>query len=441
MQLSGEQQKAFIWHDEESAWASNAMLQNLTNKDLFNVRVRFMRLLPSFRSCNGDYSEFKSTINGKETLDGIKNNVTINDDEALELAQSIWMDVMSSSRRGSDDEFMTFIEYMALIKRQAKGFINEYGKDSFEQIIGLVWMTATMRRNFELFGLYISLDFMKCALNSVALCFCSNVQWIEANLCWMWGNIIRQEEANEFLRTNAPGRSFKSVKVVAGDVFFTQDMILEFGFVYATFIYDRWHLLDSGLKGMFQTSYELLKSHLVSMVHASSESNFERILLSANNLLQAQTSKNIQDKEDLHIFQSICGNYAEYKLNKIPGNRGLHGSAVSEQNHSSVLQYLNDGYKGKNMYYQHPITLIKDLLHRQKYHINKTYEILFGRAKKLEVEIVSLKKDFSYSQESATPLSSWPIEFRWIQKPQVWMAACRIRIWIDWHQWEFSHDG
>ncbi len=93
-------------------------------------------------------------------------------------------------------------------------------------------------------------------------------------------------------------------------------MILEFGFINATFIYDQWHLLDSGLKGMFQTSYKLLKSHLVSMVHASSKSNFEQILLSANNLLQAQTSKNIQDKEELHIFQSIHGNYAEYKLTK-----------------------------------------------------------------------------------------------------------------------------
>ncbi len=55
----------------------------------------------------------------------------------------------------------------------------------------------------------------------------------------------------QYLRTNAPGRSFELVKVVAGDVFFTQDMILEFGFVNVTFIYDQWHLLDSGLKGMF----------------------------------------------------------------------------------------------------------------------------------------------------------------------------------------------
>ncbi len=69
------------------------------------------------------------------------------------------------------------------------------------------------------------------------------------------------------------------------------------------------------------------------MVHASSESDFERILISANNLLDAQTSKNNQDKEDLQNFQSICHSYAEYKLNEIPGNRGLHESAPSEQNH------------------------------------------------------------------------------------------------------------
>ncbi len=101
---------------------------------------------------------------------------------------------------------------------------------------------------------------------------------------------------------------------------------------------------------------------------------------------------NYQDKEDLEHFQSLCSNYSEYMLKEIIGNRGLHGSAVSEQNHSSVLIYLNEGLQGKNMYYQQPITLVKDLLHRQKANIKKTNGILLGQAKKLEVEIVSLEK-------------------------------------------------
>ncbi len=115
----------------------------------------------------------------------------------------------------------------------------------------------------------------------------------------------------DFLRKNAPGRSFESMKVVDSNGFFNQEIIFELGFTNAKFIYDRWHLLDSGLKGMFPTSCELLKSHLISMTHASSKSDFEHILLSANNLLDAQLSKNNQDKEDLTYFQSILGNYAE----------------------------------------------------------------------------------------------------------------------------------
>ncbi len=76
-----------------------------------------MTLLSSFCKCNGDYLEFKSATNGQDFLNGIENNVSIDDDEALELAQSLWMDVMLSGERGSDDEFMTFIEYMALMKQ------------------------------------------------------------------------------------------------------------------------------------------------------------------------------------------------------------------------------------------------------------------------------------------------------------------------------------
>ncbi len=113
--------------------------KNLTNKDLFNVSVRIMRLLPSFWSCNGDYTEFKSATNGQEFLDGIKNNVSLDDNEALELAQSLWMDVMLSQEGGGwDVEFMNFIEYMSLIKQQAKGFVYEYGKDHSGKIVGVV---------------------------------------------------------------------------------------------------------------------------------------------------------------------------------------------------------------------------------------------------------------------------------------------------------------
>ncbi len=62
---------------------------------------------------------------------------------------------------------MNFIEYMALIKQQAKGFVYEYGRDHSRKIAGVIWMTSTMWRKFKLFGSYISLDVMKRALNSL----------------------------------------------------------------------------------------------------------------------------------------------------------------------------------------------------------------------------------------------------------------------------------
>ncbi len=41
---------------------------------------------------------------------------------------------------GWDDEFMNLIEYMALIKQQAKGFVYDYGKDHSGKIVGVVWI-------------------------------------------------------------------------------------------------------------------------------------------------------------------------------------------------------------------------------------------------------------------------------------------------------------
>ncbi len=87
------------------------------------------------------------------------------------------------------------------------------------------------------------------------------------------------------------------------------------------------------------------------------------------------------------MFADRHGTFASYCLADIPGNRGLHGNACSEQNHSSVLCYLNDGNKQGNNYCEHPILLIKDLLQRQQRHLKRVNEMLFGMTQKLRVEI------------------------------------------------------
>ncbi len=70
-----------------------------------------------YQNCNGDYNHLKSVTNGKEFVDGIENDLSLDDDDALKLAQQFWMDVMALQKKGgNDDHIMSFIEYMKLIK-------------------------------------------------------------------------------------------------------------------------------------------------------------------------------------------------------------------------------------------------------------------------------------------------------------------------------------
>ena len=60
-------------------------------------------------------------VHAGHLLDGIENEIDIDDDEAYELAQLLWLEVTGSSV-SKDEELFSFIEYLELIKSKAKGF-------------------------------------------------------------------------------------------------------------------------------------------------------------------------------------------------------------------------------------------------------------------------------------------------------------------------------
>ena len=43
--------------------------------------------MPTYSKTNGDCDEFKTIVSANDMLDGIENDVTLDDDEAYELAQ------------------------------------------------------------------------------------------------------------------------------------------------------------------------------------------------------------------------------------------------------------------------------------------------------------------------------------------------------------------
>ena len=105
-----------------------------------------MRIRSSLKASDKEYESFKDSVNDSELFFGIDDKVMFGDDEAFDLARS---------KRPDDDAIFTFIEYLEIIATKTKGFsykvfLDENGKQ--DKMLGILWMTATMRRNFELFG-------------------------------------------------------------------------------------------------------------------------------------------------------------------------------------------------------------------------------------------------------------------------------------------------
>jgi len=375
--------------------------KEITKHDTFNLRVKIRRLMPIYSNTNGDYEEFKKIVNANNMLNGIENDVTIDDDEAYELAQSLWLEV-TSTVSNKEEAIFSFINYLELIKSRAKGFVFCLAKDKNgrkKTLLGVLWQTATMRRNFELFGNYLCFDMMKRGINTLLWPYTAVAMYDEMmHVCLACEGIVCGERMDmyqficDFLSQSTPLRRLCDVSIVSGDGFFNQEIVIELGFINARFVTDQWHMLDSGLLKKFgKIGHELLRGHLVQMIHAGSELEFDDILRSGFELIRAQPQMNGQMESDLEAFAGLKDTYASYCLAKIPGNRGLHGNAASESNHSSVLVTLNDGNKFGNTFCEHPIVLIRELLKRQRKHVSITNERLFGMDQHLKVEMAKLR--------------------------------------------------
>ncbi len=374
----------------------------ITKTDVFGIRVKVMRLLPSFKKANGDYEIFKTAMNDSDLNGGITDLSDKSDDEAYLMARQVWDKVLGEHGDGnSNDTIMSFADYLNIISHKAKEFSYQLARNSSGVLVGAIWMTATMRRNFELFGTYLNLDALKRTINKLLWPYYGVTMYNELNkICLaLEGFMCGQEQLEayyfiaEFLAKHAPGRPLSTVAIVAGDGIFDQDTIFKMGFTRLTFVLDHWHLLDSGLRNKFgEQGHSLLRSHLVRLVKSTSEIEFESVLSAAEELIVSQQLVDGNLLSKLHDFAKERNSYAFYCLEKIPGNRGLLGSAAAEQNHASILMFLNDGQRGVNNYCENPANLIRDLLHRQHHHVKMTNTILAGHAQKLRVERNKLEK-------------------------------------------------
>ena len=156
----------------------------ITKYDIFDWRARIEKLMPTYRKSNGDYEAFKEVANASGMLDGIDNEVSLNDDEAYTLAHNLWLEVENDTKTKGEALF-SFIEYLELIKSRAKGFTYKLAENQDggkkKKLCGVLWMTATMRKNFELFGDYLCFDMMKRGLNTLLWPYCAVTMFNEMN--------------------------------------------------------------------------------------------------------------------------------------------------------------------------------------------------------------------------------------------------------------------
>ena len=145
------------------------------------IKLKINRLLPLI-SGETDYQTFLSvnnmTIGGLNKLNA--DNMDCSEDEVCKVHISTWREMITGGN-SSDDVLMTLKEYMEILKLKDKDFVYEILYNECGQITGCLWMTSTMRMNFELYGGYLSVDAMKRDLNTLLWPYMATSMWNDLN--------------------------------------------------------------------------------------------------------------------------------------------------------------------------------------------------------------------------------------------------------------------
>ena len=201
--------------------------------------------------------------------------------------------------------------------------------NSKKELLGICWMTATMRRNYELYGDYLCFDMMMRVITTLAWPYTSVALHDEHHkICLALEGFACGEKLDlyaakiKFLERHAPGRSLDSISIVSADGIMDQSSMETIGLPNAHFIADRWHLVDSGLEKLFgKMTHNLIKEHLRRMMNASNESEFDDMVSMAKSLLENEHGVDGEALQNLKDFVDRRDSYALYVLRRIPSNR------------------------------------------------------------------------------------------------------------------------
>lgn len=155
----------------------------LTKQNVLAIKVKVIRLLPAMDE-NTDYQDFLAVnnlpITGINELNA--DNMNCSEDEVCKVHLSTWRELISGDSY-NEDVLTNLEEYMELLTLKDKDFVYEILRDQDGQgeITGCLWMTSTMRMNFELYGGYVSVDAMKRDINTLLWPYMAVSMWNDLN--------------------------------------------------------------------------------------------------------------------------------------------------------------------------------------------------------------------------------------------------------------------
>lgn len=280
--------------------------------------------------------------------------------------------IFQSNKEDSDSSNSTLIKVNQVYKTTDDGYDFSIMLDGDKCIVGILWQTGAMRDAFDRYGSYMSLDAMLRKMNTSGLPYISICVFDEsgAMLVAIEGiAFIECIEAYKFMVSElldmAGTRRKEDILVVAGDLFFNQSMVTnDFDLPNATYLPDQWHLKKAVKEYLGPYHYTKIEIYFQGMIRSNNEYEFNSnagCLMNELNVNGADADiigyvhSNLINKESRWLF-------AQYEVDETPGTFGRHGSTVSEQNHSSILQRL-----GKN-YCDHPTKQQRDLMYRTLLH-------------------------------------------------------------------------
>lgn len=323
-----------------------------------------------------DFNTFLEICNaptiGKNILNA--DNIQLSDDDIYKFTKDLWWEVMNNN--DSQESLVSFEEFMEAIQRSNKDFsYTILRNDDLTEVTGCLWMTSTMRKNFELFGSSICVDAMKRDINKMGMPYIAVTMHNEMNkVCVGCEGIVISEKEEAYValldfQTTYSRRKKNEIYAVAADGFLSQEFLERNGFENARFVLDYYHLFNDILPKKFGNYFRGIEPYLRNMAHAYSATKCEQSYMAALNYIKENTRYSEKDVNLLKDFYAQRENYALFHLHSIRGLRGKRGSTASESNHSSVLFHLNDGERIKNQYCEHPTTLFRDLIKRADEHI------------------------------------------------------------------------